>query len=96
MCVRILHDARVSSLVVDGLEKMMMLTALTLYFFAFELVQAYRPKLCPPRRMEQLLKSHIYGIILTDMNSGRAEHSQFFCSDPRTNASGENVYPPTS
>ena len=47
-------------------------------------------------RLHHLLECHMFSIILTAMNSGSGWHGQFFCSAPRTGASGENVPLPTT
>ena len=39
-------------------------------------------------RLQYLLWCHIFGVILTAVNSGRGRHGQFFCC-PRAGASGE-------
>ena len=46
--------------------------------------------------LHYLLECHIFGIILTAMNSGRGRHGQFFCSGPRTGARVENMSRPTT
>ena len=48
----------------------------------------YLPHGC---RLHYLLKCHILSIMLSTMNCWRGWHGQFFCSGPRTGASGENV-----
>ena len=47
-----------------------------------ELVQGCCPKSCPPRMPHAiLLECHVFGIILTAMNSGRGRLCQFFVQD---------------
>ena len=46
--------------------------------------------------LHYLLERHIFGIIPAATNGGRGWHGHFFCSWPRTGASGKNVPPPTA
>ena len=65
----------------------------------YELVQAYRPELCPPRMPHAKparIVTSLFSIMLTAINSGRGWHSQFFCSGARTGAADENVSQPTA
>lgn len=47
------------------------------------------------RRMQWRFECHYFGTILTAGNCENGGHSRGFCSGPTTDASAENVFPPT-